>query len=149
MEKLLSIHEGDSIGSILSLQIALKDDFLNFNESEILFRNGRDWKTIEFTDETGELRFSEIENDNGLIVAYQGTFALHGPIKEISKIMRPYLGRKSVLKIESFNKEIYIVGDPDNPVFITSIANTGAKVIERSQIAYSFSADTPLFNVDS
>lgn len=144
MEKLISIFEGDSIGSILSLQIAHKNDFLNFNESEILFRENRDWKDLEFTDETGEFSFNENENEHGELSTCSGVFGFHGPIQSIAKVMRPYLGRKSVLKITSLTKETFIIGHPENPVLIGSTGGTGKKYIDRPIVEYRFAVDVPI-----
>lgn len=143
MGKLHTIYEGSLIGSILKVDIAHKNDFLNFNDQEILFRQNRDWKEIEITDETGMLSFSELDTEHGELVRFQGEFALHGPIKIISVKIRPYIGRKSVLRITTLNKEVFILGDPNNPVLITSTGDTGKRYIDRSQMDYSFSVDQP------
>src|SRR5690606_2292354 len=107
MEKLYSIYENDSIGSFYKAEIAHKDDFLNISENEILFRENKGWQEIEITDETGLISFTEQEDENGVYLRCSGSFGLHGPILAISKIMRPYLGRKSVLKLTSLTNEEY------------------------------------------
>lgn len=141
MEKLHNIYEGSLIGSIFKVFIAHKNDFLNFNDREILFRQDRDWKEIEITDETGMLSFKEVDTEHGELVTFNGEFSLHGPIKLISEKMRPYIGLKSVLKIITLNKEEFILGDPSNPVSLTSSGESGKLYIDRSQIDYSFSVN--------
>lgn len=143
MEKLHKIHEGSSIGSFFKLEIAHKNDFLNFNIQEILFRENRNWKEIEITDETGMLSFSQLDSEHGELVRFQGEFSLHGPIKSISEKIRPYIGRKSVLRITTLNREVFVLGDPNNPVLITSSGDTGKRYVDRSQMDYSFSVDQP------
>lgn len=144
MEKLLSIFEGDSIGSFYKAEIAHINDFLNMSADEVLFRGGRDWKELEITDETGNISFTEAETANGTIAQYSGGFGFHGPIQSISKVMRPYVGRKSVLRLTSLTDEVFILGDQFNPVTISSSADTGTRYINRPQINYSFSLDMPL-----
>lgn len=145
MEKIHTIHEGDSIGSFWKAEIAHKDDFLNFSDTEILFRDNKGWKEIDITDESGIISFSELENENGNIIKYQGSFGLHDPILEISKKMKAFIGRKSVVRLTSHNNEVYVLGDPFNPVFISSDGSTGRKYTDRSQIDYSFSVDMPFY----
>lgn len=139
MESINTFHEGDNIGTLAVVEIAHQEDFLNFDPP--LFREGRDWKQIEFLDESGSLSVSHDEDDNGIVFGYSGKFSIKRPTDEEENAMLPYIGQKSIMRLTDHNGRVRIIGLQDCPVTIKMSGSTGTKYTGAPSNDYSFAVD--------
>uniref|UniRef100_F4C2E2 Uncharacterized protein n=1 Tax=Sphingobacterium sp. (strain 21) TaxID=743722 RepID=F4C2E2_SPHS2 len=142
MESINTFFEGDNIGSLAVIEIAHINDFLNFNPP--LFREGRDWKQIEFLPESGQLSPTYEEDDNGNVYSYKGSFSIKRPSIEEESAMLPFIGKKSVLRLTDMNMRVRIIGLPDCPVAVKMTGTTGNKYTSAPSNDYSFAVDQPV-----
>ena len=71
---ILEQFEGDLLGSIKRIDAALHTQFESFNPA--VFLSGYSWQQIAFTEETGQLRLSIRDSEQGKIYKYLGTFSI-------------------------------------------------------------------------
>ena len=136
MGKLNILHEGDNIGGILRVQIAMISDFESF--APVRFKPGKHWKEIDIYPESGLLKSDVQHSDNGRYYTYAGSFRIHHPNRKDESAIDPFIGPLSIMRITDHNKYVQVIGTPDEPVTLSRSADTGSKVTDLAHNAFAF-----------
>ena len=134
---LVSIFEGDNIGSISNIEIAHHTDFERWHPAK--FHSGNNWQNIEITGEMAELKRKTKDDPNGIIYTYSGFFDIQSIRDEVEINLMPFIGRKSILRITDNNGRVYVIGQPKNPVLLEEESTTGKLYKNKNGYLFSFS----------
>jgi len=115
-------YQGDNIGSIAKFEITNHYSLSGFNP--LTFSPGGSWMSVPFKEQSGELRETTENTENGPLYTYTGSIFLANQRDEVDLIMRTYLGQRSVIRITDMNGRVYIIGSPVLPVTLTSSGET-------------------------
>lgn len=137
MEKLNQIHEGDNIGGILKVQIALLSELESF--APIVFKSGKSWKEIEIYPESGMFKSDVPHGDNGKYYSYAGSFKIHFPNRKDENAFDKFIGPVNVMRITDLNRYVQVIGSPEEPVTFSRTYESGSKVTDLSHNSFTFS----------
>jgi|SRR5690606_14363607 len=136
MGRLNTLHEGDNIGGIRRIQIALITDFKSF--APIQFKPGKNWQEIEIYPDSGLLKSDAQHGDNGKYYTYAGSFKIHHPSRKDENSIDRFIGPVSVMRITDHNKYAQVIGTPDEPVTLARSSDTGTKLTDLAHNAFTF-----------
>lgn len=137
MGKLNTLHEGDNIGGLLRIQIALASDFETF--APIRFKQGKQWQDIDIYPDSGLFKSDVQHGDNGRYYTYAGNFKIHHPNRKDENSIDAFIGPVSIMRITDHNKYTQVIGTPDEPVTLARSLDTGTKPTDLSHNAFTFS----------
>lgn len=136
---ILDHYEGDQLGSIKRIDAAYHTQFESFNPA--VFLSGFSWQQIAFTEETGQLRLSVRDSEQGIIYKYLGSLSIPKLRSEAEDAILPLIGKLTVLKITDMNDRIYIIGGPNSPVNMELEGDTGSEFKSSSAYVVSFGVE--------
>ena len=134
--RLVTVFEGDNIGSIARLEIAYHTDFESWDPAT--FKSGKSWQSIEIGGKTAELRRKTKDDPNGIIYIYSGFFDVHMIRDEVELNLMPYVGKRTVLRITDSNGRVYIIGNIHNPVTLEEESTTGKLFKDKNGYQFNF-----------
>lgn len=135
----MNYYQGDNIGSLASVEIALHTDFAGFNP--VNFLNGKGWTLVPFKDESGNMSFKVDETANGTVYTYAGRFFLQNLRNEVEETLYPFIGQRAVMRLIDMNGRVYIIGAPGTPVTLAVSGGTGDKYASENGQEFSFKSE--------
>lgn len=133
---MIALTQNDNIGSIQKFEIVLQTDVESF--APVVLKSGKTWLEIEPLPETGSLRFSTNETDNGTLFNYAVAFK-HSKLSQTTEdALDVFVGKRSVLKVTDMNDRVYIIGAPGLPCDFSYDGDTGNSPTEQN--AYTINA---------
>ncbi|MFN8406979.1 MAG: hypothetical protein U0X71_05805 [Sphingobacteriaceae bacterium] len=134
--RLVTVFEGDNIGSVARLEIAYHTDFESWDPAT--FKSGKSWQSIEITGETAELKRKAKDDPNGIVYTYSGFFDVHAIRDEVELNLMPYVGKRAVLRLTDSNGRVYIIGKPQNPIALEEESTTGKLFKNKNGYQFNF-----------
>ena len=137
MDKLNELYEGDNIGGILRVQIALISDLESF--APVIFKPGKSWREIEIYPDSGLFKSDVQHVDNGRFYTYAGSFKIHFPNRSDENKLDAYVGPLSIMRITDFNRYTQVIGSPGEPVLFGRSFESGTKLTDLAHNSFVFS----------
>lgn len=141
MNALNELNDGDNIGGLADIEVALANDFESFNP--VSFKSGKYWKGIDFHPMSGLLKEDLQDSDHGIFYSYAGSFKIPKRDKKTELILDRFVGQLSVWRITDLNGLTIVIGSPSMPVTLTRSSDTGSSPAEMNHSAYSFIVSQP------
>lgn len=126
----------DNIGSLTSIEIAHHHDFISWNPAILV--PTKLWQRVDFSGEA-ELKRKTKDTPHGPIYMYSGYFDILKICNEVEKVLLKFIGRRAILRIEDSNSQVYLIGEPNNPISLDEESSTGKLPKAKNGYQFNFS----------